>query len=123
MNWPRIIYHATDGKTKSDDGKYTYERCESQAEFNELVELGWVLTPGDIGTIQKPIPDPTQEPSAGPVGFSNAMPTAPIPTQNIAQAPEAAAETTAPAPTPALATTTKKTAKKTAKKASRRKAA
>lgn len=55
MEWPRIIYHRTDGKTKAADG-YTYNRCESQAEFDGLVNVGWVLTPENLPV--KPMTDP-----------------------------------------------------------------
>lgn len=116
MNWPRIIYHATDGKTRADDGKYTYQRCESQAEFDMLVGFGWVLTPDNIGVkMDKPsdVKIAVLRPNLECVVESEESPNA--------QAPEAAAETTAPAPMQAPALATKK--KKTAKKASRRKAA
>jgi len=47
MEWPRLIYHATAG-LKSECGKYTYRRCESQEDFDELHKAGWELSPAEL---------------------------------------------------------------------------
>lgn len=48
MQYPRIIYHLTDGTKKSEQGGYTYQQCNSQEELNLLLDDGWRLTPDEL---------------------------------------------------------------------------
>jgi len=54
MDWPRIIYHSTDG-VKTPYG-YTYRKCDNQTEFDKFFKNGWRLTIEELDA----------EPNAGP---------------------------------------------------------
>jgi hypothetical protein len=50
MDWPRIVYHKTDGMNKLENG-ITYKRCESQEEFDKLEKSGWRITPNEVNDL------------------------------------------------------------------------
>ena len=62
MDWPRIIYHLTDGNKKAEKGtgNYTYQPCENEMEFKKLEKDEWRLT---IDELYETSPVPTLEPT------------------------------------------------------------
>lgn len=68
LQWPRVVYHKTNGTRRAEKGTgtYTYQSCGSLEEFKALGP-GWKLTPEELNEPDPPAgniyPDaPVQEP-------------------------------------------------------------